>query len=606
MSLCNYCPRFMLKMQYLVLVLFLVCGVAQAQVTLYNFDGRGAGRDNRVDVFDTARNKISATNGSLVQLPDSTFAWYGDLWTCGWRYGQFSHGVNPHGPPWCGVSVYTSADLRNHNWVNHSPLFDPNGRNDIQYPGGMGGNTYSQDCAGLGSGGASQFCGIPKVRFNSTTGLYVLYLSIPSHLSNNFNYVSVFTCTSPKGGCTQQPQMSFPQSTTINDYDPLIDTDGSAYIFHQNNDLLTHIELLDSTWTTRVSTVASFAAVGEGMAVFKAGSTYYVTGGSGCNYCNNAVVQQYSTATALTGPWATPIQISSSTCDAQNFDVTPIVAGGQTTYLMKATRFDGPVPGTAGGNAAHGLSDEFWYPFTFTGTAINRIVGCPGDPGALPASVVVPGVTPVPPPPFFADQSSEGSGIFGSHCDLTGPGTSNPQLSRMQTFIPSHSFTGTIEFMVAQCNQQCTFSGATTPTCASPDNNLVVALYNTTGSPPVPSGSPLASYVGNPSSNVNWLPGSPNPTNWVPTVTHLNSVALTGGVRYALVFSVASPTTVGSYTSTYDQTGTNPYPRGIERHSSDWPSGNTWTTDANVALKFSAGVGEAPLSLGGGARGLRR
>jgi hypothetical protein len=604
----------------LTLLLSLCASEVLAQVTIPNYDGTGATPNvNEVNLFDTDRNKISATNGSLILLEPGTysglsecsgsstcFAWYGVQFNCGWREGQFSAGSVPHGPPWCGDSVYTSPDLRNHNWTNHGVMFDPNGMN-IDTPG----HSFSYGCMGIG-GGSSEYCGFPKVRYNPNTGLYVLWDALRSS-SISGNYVQVFTCTSPVGGCTQHTQITFPQTgVTINDLEPLIDG-ANIYFFHTDGSSLcssgpcAYVEQLDSTGTLWSSTLQQFPSIGEGTSAFKRGSNFYYLSGSGCNYCSDAVTQYWITTTSISS-WPTGGQaganiLSHSTCNAENFDVTPILTDGGS-YVMKATRFSGPPGGGPGFWPAHGLSNEFWYPLTFTGTNIDPIIGCPGDsgyPGSLPASVVIPNVTPSPPPVFTADQTSE-SGTFGSHCDITAPGTSNPQLSRMQTFTPSQSYTGAIEFMVAQCNQVCSSSSG--PGCFSPDSNLEVAIYHTTGSgtAAVPTGSPIATYIANPQNNNTWAQGSPNPASWVPKATQITGVSLTAGVTYALVYWALSPATMGSYTSTYDQTGTNPYPRGFEAHSSNWPSGNTWVVDNNVALKFSAGVGLSSSMPGGGHR----
>jgi hypothetical protein len=604
----------MLRILILTAILLLSCADARAQVTISNFSGTSGGaQSDWVSQFDTNRNKISATNGSLIVLPTGTygdvtdctgssicFAWYGDDWTCGWRVGQFSSASNPHGPPFCGESVYTSPDLQ--TWTNHGHMFNVNATN-VDDPA----HTIAQSCAGATGGAASQFCGIPKVRYNPNTTLWNLWVSLPSSSSTTTtNFVSAFTCTSSIGGCTQHTQISFtPTTYTINDLEPLIDGT-NIYFFHTDNHLNAIVEQLASDGLSVMSTLQTFPSIGEGISAFKFGSTYHYLSGSGCNYCNNAVTQ-YEINTTNIASWPTGGQaganiISNSTCNAQNFNVTPI----GSVALLKATHFFGDPAGGPGFYTGHGLSNEFWYPLTFTGTAINPIIGCPGDsgyPGSLPAVVTVPGITPVTPPPFIADQTSEG-GRFVSHCDITPAGTSFPQLSRMQVFTPSQTFTAPFEFSIAECNQHCV-NGGLSPACPAPDSNLLVQVFNTTGSgtSAVPTGSALYTYTGNPQSNSNWAQGSPNPVKWVPQATQM-TVTLTGGVTYAMVISAATGGTVGSYTSTFDQTGTNPYPRGFEAHSSNWPTGNTWTVDPNVALKFSAGVGLSPVGpcCGGGHR----
>jgi hypothetical protein len=598
----------------LTLLLFLCFSEARAQITIPNFSGTSGGaQSDWVSQFDTDRNKISATNGSLIQLTPGTysdvtdctgssicFAWYGTDWSCGWRVGNYSSAANPHGPPYCGESVYTSPDLQ--TWKNHGHMFDVNATN-VDDPT----HTISAGCAGITRGASSQFCGIVKVRYNPNTGLYVLWDSLPS-AGSSLNYVSVFTCTSSIGGCTQHPQITFATTgVTINDLEPLVDG-SNIYFFHTDGSSAcssgpcAYVEQMASNGLSVASTLQTFPSIGEGIWAFKVGSTYHYGSGSGCNYCNDAVTQ-YEINTTNIASWPTSGQaganvISNSTCNAQNFNVTPI----SSVALLKATHFFGDPAGGPGFYTGHGLSNEFWYPLTFTGTAINPIVGCPGDsgyPGSLPAVVTVPGITPVTPPPFVADQTSEG-GRFVSHCDITPAGTSFPQLSRMQVFTPSQTFTAPLEFSIAECNQHCV-NGGLSPSCPAPDSNLLVQVFNTTGSgtSAVPTGSALYTYTGNPQSNSNWAQGSPNPVKWAPQATQM-TVTLTGGVTYAMVISAAPGGTVGSYTSTFDQTGTNPYPRGFEAHSSNWPTGNTWTVDANEALKFSAGVGVGPAMLGGG------
>jgi hypothetical protein len=597
---------------------------ARADVTIRNYDGGGANQANEVNLFDTQRNHISATNGALIQLQPGTynsltectgspvcFGWYGDPWGCGFREGQTSDGANPHGPPWCGVAVYISPDLV--HWTNHGSLIDPNATN-VDAPGG----TISQGCAGLGAagggGGGSRFCGIAKVRWNPNTSLYNLWISLPTNSSvTTTNYVNVFTCTSPVGGCTQHPQISFtPYANGINDLEPLVDGT-NIYMFHTDqqaqgsfNVPTVWVEQLASDGLSSTGQIAHFSSIGEGISAFKAGSNFFYLSGGGCNYCNFAVTQVYETTTNMAswpnvGP-SGATTISNSTCEAQNFNVSTIVAGGKTTYLMKATRFVGTQPPNYAGFWGHGMSNEFWYPLSVSGATISPMIGCPNDtgyPGSMPNVITVPGITAAAPPAFTADQTSEG-GAFGSHCDIVAAGTAGPQNSRMQVFTPSQNFTATIEFMAAACIQPPTkntsgngavycASGGAPPGCPGPDSTLLVQLFRTTGSgtAAVPTGSPLATYTGNPQSNVTWAQGSPNPVPFSPTATQMTGVTLQGGVTYALVQSMASPATVGGYASTYDQTGTNPYPAGFEAHSANWPTGNTWVVDANVALKFS-------------------
>jgi hypothetical protein len=561
---------------------------ARADVTIRNYDGGGTAQANSVNIFDTQRNKIDVTDGALIQLPDGSFALYGSAWSCGWRLGQQSAGSNPHGMPWCGVNVYTSPDLRNHNWTYRGPLFDVNATNVDDAA-----HTISAGCAGATHGASSEYCGIPKVRLNPNTGLYNVWVALRSGGASG-NYVNVFTCTSPTGGCTQHPQITFAVAgATVNDLEPLIDGT-NIYLFHTDQNVNAYVEKLAADGLSVSSTLQTFPSIGEGISAFKSGSTYYYLSGSGCNYCNDAITQYWISTTNIAS-WPTSGQaganiLSHSTCFAQNFNVTQLTAGGITTYLLKATRYFGPPAGGPGAYNDHGKANEFWYPLSFTGTTINPMVGCSGDPvsSTIPATVTVPGVTPVTPPVFTADVTSEG-GLFGSHCDITAAGTAFPQLSRMQVFTPTQSGTRQLEFMAAECNQNCPFSSVSGVVgCPGPDSNLLVQVFNTTGSgtAAVPTGPALFTYTGNPQSNVTWAQGSPNPVPWVPHATQM-TVSLTAGVAYALVMSAAPGATVGSYTSTYDQTGTNPYPAGFEATSVNWPTGNTWTVEANVAAKFS-------------------
>jgi hypothetical protein len=79
-------------MYRLLFGLLLVSAAAQAQITLHNYDGTGRAQVNEINQFDTNRNKVSATDGTLLQLPSGSFGGIPECAssaTCFVQYGSY-------------------------------------------------------------------------------------------------------------------------------------------------------------------------------------------------------------------------------------------------------------------------------------------------------------------------------------------------------------------------------------------------------------------------------------------------------------------------------------------------------------------------------------
>jgi hypothetical protein len=240
----------MMRVFLLLLLLGLVLP-ASAQVTLYNYGAAlGYAHDNEINQFDTARAKVSATDGTLLQLPSGTFSnipecassatcfvQYGSYWGTRFRQYQRSAAAAPPGAPFGGIAVYVSPSLENKTWVNHTPLFNVNAVS----PGDPNGHTYDWNCRQN-----NVFCGVPKVIYNTktgtaTSGKFIVWgafgstpAPMPGCAAGGCGYnMHMFVCDTPYSGCVYHAPYMVPVPETgpqgTGDYGVLLDDDGTGY-----------------------------------------------------------------------------------------------------------------------------------------------------------------------------------------------------------------------------------------------------------------------------------------------------------------------------------------------------------------------------------------
>lgn len=108
--------------------------------------------------------------------------------------------------------------------------------------------------------------------------------------------------------------------------------------------------------------------------------------------------------------------------------------------------------------------------------------------------------------------------------------------------------------------------------CTGTTPNIAVSIRATAGSPPVPTGSDLASTT---------IAGFSSGAGGMFSAVFASPVTLTAGVRYAVIMRPVSPPSAGTYAYVCScgngNTGTNPYANGQRVVSSN--SGGSWTAD---------------------------
>src|SRR5439155_3130509 len=140
------------------------------------------------------------------------------------------------------------------------------------------------------------------------------------------------------------------------------------------------------------------------------------------------------------------------------------------------------------------------------------------------------------------------------------------------TSSAGQTFTLTVTGQIKRVDVELFCSG-----CTANSPNVILTIRNTTGGPPVPTGSDLATAT---------LTGfDDGGTGGLKTFTFASPVTLTAGTRYAFVFRLASAFASGTvaYTCSCVTTGysnTNPYANGQRVTSTD--SGSTWAADNTV------------------------
>jgi hypothetical protein len=489
--------------------------------TTNNFDGNGTAISNQFAQFDTQGNVVHANGGSGWVQFGKTYYWYGDDQSCGFAYAKST--------AWCGFSIYSSTDLK--HWTNQGHLFDPNS------------GTWQTQCLSNGNSGSG--CWRLHVIYNASTQLYVLWFANGS-ATDGF---SVFTCTSPIGGCTQQPNPTNLSTGSGNTGDAalFVDTNGTAYLAHVFNldTFNLTVDQLNTNYTDGVNSGTLALTGHEAVAMFKQGSTYYLTYSNTCAYCTSTGLF-YSTASTPLGTWTSGGTLNGSGCGGQQNAVNQWALDGVTTYVYQTDLWNGQ------GNEA--LANNFITTLSFNGSTINSFT-------CAVSTTFTDGFEAPPTTPSSADQTDE-TANFNNLCDIT-----STQF-RLQTFVPSKNGTVTnVTMPVGKGSENCTPAGG--GACQTVNANATVALVTLDGS-------------NNPVSTLASIALTATSLLWSPQEQTLPmNVSVTGGTAYGIEISGAN--TLGCFTTSYNNN--LPYAAGVERVSAN--SGSTWGTDSGRSLKFS-------------------
>ena len=486
--------------------------------TVTNFDGAG----NQVQRFDTRGNSVDAHDGEIADF-DGTYYLYGTAYDCGYQW-QVAN------TPFCGFKAYSSTDLV--HWTDRGYLFDPT---TSSWQTACNGSTYG--------------CFRPHVVYNASTGRYVLWINV---YDNSVGY-RVFTATQPTGPFTEAPTPTLAvngsaPSGGVNNGDEglFVDDDGTAYIAYTDwhtggGDIV--VERLSSTYLTGTGAYTRLnQSSTEAPALFKRGSTYYVSySDPNCGYCGGTGTS-YRTASSPLGPWSAATKITSNSCGGQPSFVSAIPTTSGTAYLYGSDLWNN-------GKSNEALANYFWDPLSFNADGSIQPITC-ADSFSLTLADGQPGSQQPSPD---TDQTS-GVGGFRSWCDVGG------NIERVQSFVAGRSGLLT------------SVSGALFQS-GSPNTGLEMDIYAAGGSGQ-PTGSALFSAVV-PAYSVGWSPRA---------VTIYPNVAVTAGTRYGLVLK--SATTGGCYGMAYNDAA--PYPGGGEAYSSN--SGASFSVETNRSLQFATTV----------------
>lgn len=538
----------------LFLALWLVVlsvGAARADVPVPNFTDASLSvqisrKDGNLDHVRIDSGGFYQSSPTLPVSPTHPLYVVSQDTTCGFLWNIAS--------PFCGFAVSSTVDLKRWTLLGH--MFDVS-------------TAFWQDrCKGV-TGSSYLGCFQPRVIYNAANNNWVLWFDqggVPGGPLQQPNALFVMTCTTPGGEadggtCTLQTSPTGILHTTGGyiDFSLFVDDDNSGWIiyvdytnFHQ------YIQPLNADYTDPVGPATSTGMIGEGSALFKHSGTYFAQVGGACAACPAGANSDFASASSVQGTYGSPVTING--CNGQSYGTVKITTPGPNdVYLFTTNQFYG--------GPSQGLVNMYFQPLTFSGSSVV-------DPGCN-AAVVIPGLTdtPFPSPSPTPDQTSYAENKFTDFCFIT---TAN---NILQTFVPTSATLSSISLSLAQ--------GCSSNSSCGVDGNLDVSLTTLDG-----SNNPLATLKSVPVNGpgLSWgtkftnIPFSYTIPSWSP------------GTAYGI--KLKGNTTSGCYASTrWLGLGSNPYPAGVQKYSTD--GGSTWTPQT-VVLMFSTFSNAVA---GGGRRG---
>ncbi|SDM66261.1 family 43 glycosylhydrolase [Actinacidiphila guanduensis] len=490
---------------------------ASYRTTVTNSDSAG----DPLVRFDTQGAAVDAHDGE-ISVFGGVYYLYGTSYDCGYRWQQA-------GTPFCGFKVYSSTDLV--HWDDRGYLFDGTS------------STWQTRCNGSTYG-----CFRPHVVYDAATARYVLWINV---YDNSVGY-RVFTATQPTGPFAEAavPTLAVNNSAPVGgvnngDHSVFVDDDGTAYLaytdWRSGGDIV--VERLSADYLTGTGAyVRLHQSATEAPALFRRGSTYYLTySDPNCGYCGGTGTS-YRTASSPLGTWSAGTKVTTNSCGGQPAFVSAIPTTSGTAYLYASDLWNN-------GAANEALANYFWAPLSFGSDGSIQPISCVPNFSLDLASGSAGAQRPAP----DQDQSAGADG-FRSWCDI------GRNIARVQTFVAGR--TGTL-----------TSASYTTFQSGYPDAGLEIDLY-TADSSFRPTGGALFHTVV-PSYSIGW---SPHPVTVYPNIT------VTAGTRYGIV--VKSANAVGCYGMVHNDAFA--YPSSGEGYSSD--SGATFTPEAGRSTAFSTTV----------------
>lgn len=200
----------------------------------------------------------------------------------------------------------------------------------------------------------------PKVIYNASTGMYVMYLHVDNS-SYTDRRVGVAVSSSPCGPYTYRGGFS-PLGNQSRDIGLFQDTDGSAYLMSEDPNAGLRIYRLSADYLSVSSAVALFPDL-EAPAIVKAGGRYYLLASHLTGWGTNDNV--YASATSLAGPWtgfSDFAQAGTNTYNSQTANIITVQGTSATTYIYAGDRWT---------TSNLGTSPLIWLPLTISGTTAS-------------------------------------------------------------------------------------------------------------------------------------------------------------------------------------------------------------------------------------------
>ncbi len=288
---------------------------------------------------DTDGKSVQAHGGGMIKV-GSTYYWIGEDRANVTAIPAWASGV--YTPPFRNITCYSSTDLVRWTFV---------------------GNLLSLQSSG--DLGPDRVVERPKVIYNAGTGKYVLWMHIDDPTYSDAR-VGVASSSSVCSGYTYHGSTR-PLGYQSRDMTVFKDDDGTAYLaYSSNNNSVLRIARLASDYLSAGTDLGSTPVAGEGIAVFKKDSTYYLLASAATGWKSND--NYYFTASSMAGPWTHRGDFTPNSTDTYNSQTTfvqPVSGDSGTTYLYMGDRWDDS------STTSFGNSRYIWLPLTVNGTSLS-------------------------------------------------------------------------------------------------------------------------------------------------------------------------------------------------------------------------------------------
>ena len=281
------------------------------------------------------------TSGNALQMHGLGILKVGSTW---YAYGEDKAGETSSNTSFQAIPCYSSTDLQ--HWTFQGDALTEQSSGDL---------------------GPSRIVERPKVIYNSSTGMYVMWMHIDNS-SYSAAEAGVAESTTPCGPYTYLGA-SQPLGFQSRDMGLFQDTDGTAYLLSEDRANGLRIDKLSSDYLSVVSagssnggSVALFADY-EAPAMAKANGRYYLLASHLTGWATNDDV--YASSTSLSSGWTSFQDFApggTDTYNTQSANIIPVQGSSGTTYIYAGDRWT---------TSDLGDSPLIWLPLTLSGTTAN-------------------------------------------------------------------------------------------------------------------------------------------------------------------------------------------------------------------------------------------